>query len=316
MDDRLPRRLALLLMPLLVLPLAHAGSPEAPDLVDAEGDGGLDQLDLRSLWIDTADGQNLTFHLTLGEALPAVPQNTSGCADPGCAFASLTYRIIFRVLGPDGAPLPTVADYNRSYVAYRHGPGDGLASPVGFFDGKDALTLTGSAAVALDGANLTLRIPRSDPAVNMPSGPTPGTVVAGLYAYDSPQGCSPAACAPLVKPALNTTPGVDSATVVNDWDRAPDVGFAAATAFPAPPPAPAGPEPSGSASASPTAAPKPTQAPAPPAPTTVTVTQTASPSPDPLAPASDEQGKESPGPAVPLAAVALLGLALLARRRL
>jgi hypothetical protein len=306
----------LVLLTLLLLPAAQAGSEGAPEIKDAGDDAGaVKALDVQSVWIDVNDTLNLTFHIVLGDALPDAPSTSQCNDDVGCAWASLTYRVVFRVLGPDGKPLPMLADYNRTYVAYRHGANGTLASAVGAYDSKDALALNGSANVTVSGSQIVLRVPRSNPAVNMPEGATPGTVIDRLYVYDSPQACTPAPQAPCTvpKPTVTATPGPEAVDAPNDWDRAPDAGYANETRFPAPPP-PA-PAPGPSPSPSPAPAPKPVVAPAP------ATSPTASPTPSPAlsaAPLDDSAQpagpKGSPGPSGGLLLAGLLACALALRR--
>lgn len=311
-------RLASLVLALLcMLPLAQAGSREDPEVEDSIDDGGIAPLDIRRVWVDTNDTLNLTFHLQLAGDLPAPPKPTSACSGADCRFVSLTYRVIFRVEGADGTPLPAVPAYNRSYVAYRHGPEGNLTAPVGTYDDATpgVLQLHGQANVTVAGANVTLRIPRDSPAVNMPAGPAPATRIVGLYAYDSPQACTgveAAGCAPLLKPAA-ATPPTGGVTAAGEWDRAPDQGFANAS-FPAPPAA-AAPQANGTATPSalapePTATPTPTPQPSPAPFAPAMATTTAPP------PATGDAEQGTPGlPAATLGA-ALLALAVAARRRL
>lgn len=305
------RCLPTLLLILALAPLAQAGSPDSPEIVDAQDDGGLAQLDIRKLWVDKDDPLNLTFHLLVGGDLPSVP-TTSRCEASNCTFTSLTYRILFRVTDRSGAPLPQVADYNRSYVAYRHGPNGTLVSPVGTYDDENAFTAHGSANVTVEGSEIVLRIARSNAAVNMPTGPTPGSIVDRLYAYDSPQACTPDGCEPVPKPTV-AAPPTGGIVLVNDWDRAPNQGYANATAFPAPPPpaspaAPAPPAPKPTASPAPTA-PAPPAAPDPQPSETRRIDQTAE-----VSTTSSGPGKQSPPPAAPLLALALAALAAMTRR--
>ncbi len=314
-----PARTALLALPtaaslvllLSLLPAGSAGSSGAPEVSDASGDSGLDELDLRALWVDTADDANLTFHLVLGKDLPAPPTNTSRCDGTDCVFASLTYSVAFRVLGADGKPLPAAAGYNHSLVSYRHGPGDGLQSRVGTVDDAGTFVATGAANVTVLPSELVLRVNRSDAAVNMPLGPTPGATVDGIYAFDAPQACTPAECAPILKPTVQATPGIEAVNAGNDWDRAPDAGSGNAT-FPSPPPAPAQPAPA--STTSPTQAPSATSSQSPsPAPAQVTPKvppPTEAPQPTPR-PTSSQQ---SPGPAPLLLMAGLAGLAAIRRR--
>lgn len=310
------RHASLVVALLCILPLAQAGTPEDPEVEDSVDDGGIAPLDIRRVWVDTNDTLNLTFHLALASELPAPPKPTSACSGADCRFTSLTYRVIFRVEGADGSPLPTIPAYNRSYVAYRHGPDGNLTAPVGTYDDATpgVLQLHGQANVTIAGANVTLRIPRESPAVNMPAGPAPATRIVGLYAYDSPQACTgveAVGCAPLLKPAA-ATPPTGGVTAASEWDRAPDQGFANAS-FPAP-----------RAAAPPQA--NRTATPAPPAPEpTVAPTPPPQPSPVPFTPAMATttapppatDGAEQGTPALPAATLgaALLALALTLRRR-
>ena len=312
--------LTALLLPLVLAPLVAAGTADGPEIVDADGDGGHDVLDIQSAWIDVTDTQNLTFHVVLGANLTAAPKPTSACLDDpvGCSWASLTYRIVFRVLDADGKPLPTLAGYNRTYVAYRHGPEGDLAAPIGFFDDADTLAYTGTANVTVAGPQITVRVPRNDTAVNMPVGATPGTVIDQLYVYDSPQTCTPAPspvpCS-VPKPAVTAEPGVNAVHAVDEWDRAPDAGFANATRFPSPPP----PAPAPAAAPSPPASPSPSPKPLPPPPPSPSTSSSTSPAADPVVQPNsdaDQKAKQSPGVAPIALALGLVAVALLARRGL
>lgn len=298
---------AFALLTLGLAPLVQAGTPDHPEVEDSAEDGGVTHLDIRRLWIDTNDTLNLTFHLEVAGDLPSPQTATSACPAAGCLFASLTYRIIFRVEDAEGTPLPDVPAYNRSYVAYRHGPGGNLTAPIGTYDDAEPEVLKphGQANVTVDGANVTLRIPRSNPAVNMQPGPTPGARIARLYGYDSPQLCSTNAtvgCVPLAKPGA-------SGQATSEWDRAPDQGFANAS-FPSPPPlAPS----TNSSVTSTSAAPRPATAPTPPPPQS----QPAS-APDlatPAQPPPPVDGATRGASSLPVALLALTLLAALVVRR-
>jgi hypothetical protein len=232
-------------------PLAAAGSFTDPEINDIKGDGGTDTLDILSVWIDPSDANNLVFHATFAAAPPALPPvqgNTAGtdaCPDPAtCVYASLTYVFSFRVLDPNGNATPQFPDYAFSYIAFRDGPkAASIASPVGYADTRGLLVVDGSATASLNGTELTLRIPRTSPFVNLPRGATPGPYrIDHLAVYSLPELCFPKqevpsqgtyACAPLAKPVAptaSTPPSTDA-----HWDNAPDAGFGRAFTFPSPP---------------------------------------------------------------------------------
>ncbi|MEA3143103.1 MAG: hypothetical protein QOG31_427 [Thermoplasmata archaeon] len=337
--------LLLACLAILLSPLATGGTLKDPEITDPKDDGGTPQLDIRSVWVDASDAQSLAFHVNLTAAPPAPPPPqavTDTCAVPAdaCVFTALTYTLSFRVLNPDGVPTPGFGDYNRTYVAYRAGPSTGrVAAPMGYADAQGALTLDGTAAaVSVQGTELVLRLPRTSPFVNLPTGATPGAYsITELRATSAPEFCFPTqsvptqgsyACAPLSKPVQtgNQVPvGTNS-----HWDTAPDNGFGRAFTFPSPPaPTPvmtsatttqAPPTTPPANPPAPTHGPTPTQQPQPRPTGTVTATPlpltvtSASPTPAPAGtPTSDS--KKSPAPGALLALAAVAGL-LLVRRRL
>jgi hypothetical protein len=326
---------------LLLAPLAAAGSPSHPEVTvtDPQGDAGIDSLDFLSIWIDPADTQNLTFHVTLAGAPPQPPAGTDHCAAGNCVFASLTYVLGFRVLDPNGVPTPLFPDYSRSYVAFRAGAtGGSVASPMGYIDTKGALTVDGtSAKVSLEGNGFALRLPRDSVFVNLPKGPYPGAYgVDELNAYSQPEFCfpqqqvptqQPLSCAPISKP--QQTSGTPPAELAQHWDVAPDSGFGLPFTFPvAPPPAPVTqtstttpPPPAPQQTPSPSPTTSPTQPPPQPQPSpqpvgSPTPSPTPSPSPTPTAAThTTESAKASPALGLPLVLATVAGL-LAVRRRL
>lgn len=324
---RMNAKLLAALLPLtLLVPAAQAGSADEPEILDAADDAGRPELDVQKVWVDGDDPDQVVFHLVTGAALPALPRETDACADPGCAFAALSFRIEFRVLAPDGTPAPQTAGYNRSYIVYRHGPADeSLRSAIGVFDDEGVLTLNGTVAVTVAENEIVFAVSRDNPALAIPHGAEPGAYrINQTYAYSSPQICFPAqevpqvgtvTCAPLLKPAPDAPP-----TTAAQWDRAPDAGFGTDFVFPAPPPKAAPAKPSLQATTS-------TQGP-----TTVTVTSTttttivAAPEPQPVPADGDLRSdaeryrdsalanqKDAPGLGVGL--LLAIGLLALARRR-
>lgn len=338
MKPRFPLACCLVLLLLLAVPLAHAGTYQDPEVTDPKGDaGGVDALDLLRVWVDEGDAHNLTFHIALAGAPPT---GASHCGQ-GCVYAALAYNLYFRVLDPSGAPAPQWTDYASSYVAFRVGPSDAqVATSLGFVDTHGTLSLDASTATGTaKGTNLTVSIPRSSSYVAIPDGATPGAyVVDHLYATSDPELCVPAqnvptqgsvSCAPLDRP--QQTSGTPPVGTSHAWDRAPDSGYGLAYTFPVPaspvnatPPAqttttlpPPAPQPT---TPSPTPTSTPTQAPRPsPTPTqqpTPTPSSTSAPAPQPAAPTS-APAQKSPAPSLGLALLGIAGVALLrARRRL
>ncbi|MFO1534921.1 MAG: hypothetical protein ABR586_04590, partial [Thermoplasmatota archaeon] len=108
---------------------------------------------------------------------------------------------------------------------------------------RGLLVVDGSAAASLNGTELTLRIPRTSPFVNLPRGATPGAYrVDHLAVYSLPELCFPKqevpsqgtyTCAPLAKPIAPTATTPPSTEA--HWDNAPDTGFGRAFTFPSPP---------------------------------------------------------------------------------
>lgn len=247
----LPVIAGLALLVLALLQPAAAGTATEPEITDPRGDGGTDQLDILSVWVDPSTPTALTFHVTFAGAPPAYPAvqgtqtGTEACqAGTGCVYASLSYYFTFRVLTPAGDYAPNFPDYAGTYVTFRDGPqAASLATPMGYVDSRGLLNSDGSVASAtLNGSELVLSIPRSNAFVNLPNGLTPGPyVVDHLHLYSVPETCFPpqqvstfgvVSCAPLAKPVAptqNTPP-----TTTPHWDDAPDVGYGKAFAYPSP----------------------------------------------------------------------------------
>jgi MYXO-CTERM domain-containing protein len=314
---------------LALAPLATAGSPESPEIQDKahDADAG-DALDIAAVWVDGGDPLNVTFHILVPK-LPALEAATGKCADPGCAALTLSFKLEFAVLAPDGIPAPALEHYNRTYAVYRHGAPAGLQAAVGYLDDEGGLTITGPASAGVAaGGEVVLKVARNSTAVNLPAGATPGAYrLNRTLAYSAPELCAPpptaAACIALSKPAQTTgTPPVEAST---EWDTAPDAGFGSDYVFAAPPPVTSqelgSPAPTTTGTDSPSPTPPPEQAPAatPPSGTTAHApaasTGTGSPSTAPKGSSSSTTSKASPGPEA-LLLLAGLAAAVAVRRRL
>ncbi|MEA3143323.1 MAG: hypothetical protein QOG31_647 [Thermoplasmata archaeon] len=311
---------------LLILPGVSAGSAADPEVKDASGDADPGSaLDITAVWVNGTDPQNVTFHILVPK-LPAPPA-TGGCAAPGCAALTFSFKLEFRVEAPDGGAAPTLAGYNRTYAVYRHGAPAGLETAIGSIDGKDVLTFNGhgSAKVAT-GGEIVLKVPRNNTAVNVPAGAAPGAYrIVNTVAYSSPQLCSPdppaqppvvsyplaTPCSSLSKPAQTT--GTPPAGTTSRWDVAPDTGVGRAFVFDAPalPTEPVG-TPTETATSSPA---PPTQGPVAPPASSGTATQSTTTTSPPPSISPTPTTKATPAPeAIVLLALVAAGVAV--RRRL
>ncbi|MCA1811177.1 MAG: hypothetical protein LC623_04090 [Halobacteriales archaeon] len=314
---------------LALAPLATAGSPESPEIQDKahDADAG-DALDIAAVWVDGGDPLNVTFHILVPE-LPALQAATGQCADPGCAALTLSFKLEFAVLAPDGTPAPALDGYDRTYAVYRHGAPAALQAAIGYRDGDGGLTITGQASASVvEGHEVVLKVARNSTAVNLPAGATPGAYrLNRTLAYSAPELCAPpptaAACIAMGKPAQSGgTPPVEAST---QWDTAPDAGFGSDYVFAAPPPGaslqPAGPAPTTTPTDSPSPTPPPEQAPAATSPSSTTTQApvagagASSPSAAPKASSSSTTSKASPGPEA-LLLLAGMAAAVAVRRRL
>lgn len=300
---------ALLLSLLLNAIPAHAGSTDAPEVVDAPGDAGLPPLDIAAAWFEATDTE-LVVHIERGPdsgSPPAIVQ----CANGACVGAGVSLRVVFTVLKPDGTPAPAIEGYNASYVLVRLGPEDpSLAAATGYRDAEGTFNVVAPANVSVNGTSIAVTVPRAAESIAIPNGTAPGA-----YRITAPHGISYLlTCAPdggqgsPVEGCLNRPAPRDE--LASGWDRAPDTGFGLDFVFPEPAVAedgPAGNETEEAASA-----------------TTVTLTQVQTETftyavtetvTQTVAPAVDSIEKTSPGAGI-LVVLLLTSLALVARRRL
>lgn len=209
---------------------AQAGTAEAPEVVDAEGDADLPALDIAAVWFEAND-TDLVIHIERGPdsgTPPAIVQ----CQDGACVGAGVALRVVFAVLKPDGTPAPELEGYESSYVLVRVGPEDpAVAAALGYYSDSNPNPMQ-AANVTIDGTRIDVVVPRSSEAIAIPAGATPGA-----YRIATPFGLSYVmACAPSAEVGcLNQGPLNDQ--VASAWDRAPDTGFGTDYVFAAPPPA-------------------------------------------------------------------------------
>ncbi|MEA3190759.1 MAG: hypothetical protein QOD77_1341 [Thermoplasmata archaeon] len=309
------RRIALLLGLLLALPAALAAPDGDPNATDPDDDAGHDSMDLQKLWL-AANATHLQVALQV-KALPEPPADQSACPD-GCASATVSFRVEFRVERDDGAPAPAQAGYNTSYVVYRHGAEDpALRAQMGWIDDEDVLAFDGAPTVTVDGNVVLFSVPRDHAILNMPETTATGYRVTRAFAYDSPQACqtqSELPAVPTYGTVLSPCSGVPRPTQAgfapDGWDRMPDAGYAADLLLPALAAAVAqAPPPPAETQAPPTSEPAPAPAAEEPARTTPAAT---TPAPGPASPAVAP--KDSPAAPLWLVLAGLAAQASLKRR--
>jgi MYXO-CTERM domain-containing protein len=319
---------------LLLSPLAAAGTPDNPEVVDPADDADLlGTLDITGVYVNATDA-NVTFHLVVPNLLALPDTDAGACTNLGCAALAFTFQVEFVVVRPDGSPAPTLPGYGNTYLAYRVNAPPSLRTVAAY----RATDQTVHSVSAVDGSagdgEVVISVPRSDPALNIPAGSASSLYrITGLFAYSAPQLCSPhssLARTPVVElGACSSLPlvgvGGDNTlpfTSTTEWDRAPDTDFGGDFVFPVVAP-PSEPTPtvvsSTSAPSTPPPAPAPSASPHPsgtssPSSTSPAPTITLSGTSTPVA-SAQMAGKKTPAPEAALVLATLGGLAA-ARRRL
>jgi hypothetical protein len=219
---------------------AQAGTPETPEVSDPAGDVQAAPLDLAAVWFEATDTE-LLVHIERAAGSDAPPPVVA-CQAGACAGAGVAVRAVFAVLKPDGTPAPTIEGYTASYVLVRLGVDDpAMAALAGHVDPDGLFVSDGPVNATIEGASVTVVVPRAHPALALPEGPTPGEYrVSEPWAFSAPMACAPdggqgAVGAPAGCPSLkNQQPGVPPVSS-SEWDRAPDAGVGTDYVFAAPP---------------------------------------------------------------------------------
>jgi hypothetical protein len=209
---------------------AQAGTADAPEVVDAEGDADLPPLDIAAVWFESNE-TDLVIHIERGPE-SATPPAIVQCQEGACVGAGVALRVVFTVIRPDGTPAPALDGYESSYVLVRVGPEDpAVAAVLGYYTDSNPNAVQ-AANVTINGTSIDVAVPRSSEAIAIPAGATPGA-----YRITTPFGLSYLmACAPSAEVGcLNQGPLNDQ--VASAWDRAPDTGFGTDYVFAAPSPA-------------------------------------------------------------------------------
>lgn len=196
---------------------AQAGTPDAPEVVDADDDARLAPLDIAAVWFDAND-THLVVHIeraaTSDSPTPVV------CEAGHCAGTGIALRVVFTSLDPLGLPTPALESYASSYVLVRLGPDDAnLTAVQGFYDGNGTGTLLGPVNATINGTSIAVAVPRAGAALALPEGPTPGPYrITQPYALSYLMECAPAdGC------RTQGAPPVEQ--LASAWDRAPDAEF-------------------------------------------------------------------------------------------
>jgi hypothetical protein len=209
---------------------AHAGTPEQPEIVDADDDASVPPLDIAAVWFDAND-THLTIHIVRAEGGDSPPPLVL-CQAGQCLGAGVALRVVFQSLAPNGSFAPHIEGYNASYVLLRVGPNDAnLTTAYGYMDDEADFHSLGQANVTAADAGFNLTLPLDAVALAIPTGPTPGAYrIAGPYALSYALTCTPSAGqgSDLEGCLMRSPPG-------STWDRAPDADVGLDFVFPSPP---------------------------------------------------------------------------------